>query len=202
MCAEIVYHMGSISQVDRQKLYGHRSVVIWLTGLSASGKSTLAYALERELYQQGIHSYVLDGDNLRYGLNQDLEFSTEDRKENIRRLAQIGKLFVDAGVIVIVAAISPFQDDRQKAKQLFKDGEFIEVYVKCPLEQCIIRDPKGLYQKAKDAKISQFTGVSSPYEPPLNADITVETDTHSVEECVNKIKEYMKELITVSDNLQ
>ncbi len=189
----IIPHKGKITKHERRKLMGHGSAVIWLTGLSGSGKSTIAHELDERLYKLGVHSYVLDGDNVRRGLNKDLGFSKEDRAENIRRVGEVAKLFVDAGLIVITAFISPYKKDRSFVRSLLEDGEFIEVYVSCPIEVCQKRDPKGLYRKALEGEIKNFTGVSDPYEPPDNPEIVVQTDKMSVQECVDKIISYLKD---------
>ncbi len=186
-------HKGKLTKEDRQKLKGHKSVILWFTGLSGSGKSTIAHALEEKLYQRKLHTYILDGDNVRKGLNKDLGFSPEDRKENIRRLGEVAKLFVDAGIITIVAAISPYKSDRVFVRNLVEPGEFIEIYVKCPLEVCETRDPKGLYKKARQGIIKNFTGVDAPYEEPENPEIVIESDKESIEEAVNKIIHYLEE---------
>jgi len=187
----IIPHKGRINKADRQRLMGHRSVILWFTGLSGSGKSTLAHAVEEKLFSMGVHTYVLDGDNIRTGLNKDLGFSEEDRKENIRRIGEVAKLFVDAGLIVLTAFISPYRRDRDFVRNLVEEGEFIEVYVKCPLEVCEQRDVKGLYKKARQGIIKNFTGINDPYEEPLSPEITVETDKESVEESVDKIIGYL-----------
>jgi len=187
----IIPHKGRINKADRQRLMGHRSVILWFTGLSGSGKSTLAHAVEEKLFSMGVHTYVLDGDNIRTGLNKDLGFSEEDRKENIRRIGEVAKLFVDAGLIVLTAFISPYRRDRDFVRNLVEEGEFIEVYVKCPLEVCEQRDVKGLYKKARQGIIKNFTGIDDPYEEPLSPEITVETDKESVEESVDKIIGYL-----------
>lgn len=162
-----------ISRFDRERLNGHQGKVIWFTGLSGSGKSTLANALEIELHKQGKHTYLLDGDNIRLGLSKDLGFSDNDRIENIRRIAEVAKLMMDAGLIVITAFISPFQKDRALARALSGDDHFVEVYINTPLEICEKRDPKGLYKKARQGQIGNFSGISSPYEPPENPNITL-----------------------------
>ena len=189
----IIPYKGKLTKEDRQKLKGHKSVILWFTGLSGSGKSTIAHALEEKLYQRKVHTYVLDGDNIRRGLNRDLGFSPEDRKENIRRLGEVAKLFVDAGIIVIVAAISPYRSDRTFVRNLVEPGEFIEIYVKCPLKICEARDPKGLYKKARKGIIKNFTGIDAPYEEPENPEIIIESNKESVEEAVNKIIQYLEE---------
>jgi len=171
----VVWHEQAILKEDRRKQNGHNSFVLWFTGLSGSGKSTLANALAARLYNDGVRNYVLDGDNVRHGLNKDLGFSEEDRTENIRRIGEVAKLFVDSGQVVLTAFISPFQEDRKLVRDLLEDKEFIEVYVKCPIETCEERDPKGLYEKARQGIIKDFTGISSPYEEPESPEITVES---------------------------
>ncbi|AXI10103.1 adenylyl-sulfate kinase [Oceanobacillus zhaokaii] len=192
MSKDIQYHSSLITSKDRQHKNNHKSKVLWLTGLSGTGKSTLAVHVERELHNLGVKTYILDGDNLRFGINSDLRFSDEDRKENIRRIAEISKLFVDAGIVVLVAAISPFSQDRQQAREKLSEGEFVEIYVKCSLEECERRDPKGLYKKARAGEITSFTGISSPYEEPLNPEIIVESDKQSIEEMVQQVLTYLK----------
>jgi len=189
----IAWYSSFICKEQRQKLMGHRSYVLWLTGLSASGKSTLANALECYFYKIGIHTYWLDGDNIRHGLNRDLGFSPHDRKENIRRIAEVAKLFVDAGIVVITSFISPYRADRLMARELVEKGEFVEIYVKAPLYECEKRDPKGLYRKARRSEISNFTGISAPYEEPLNPEIIIETHKLSVEESVDKVISFLNE---------
>ena len=192
MGKNIFWCEGKVKREDRERLLGQKGVVIWFTGLSGSGKSTLAYAVEEKLHKMGYLTYVLDGDNIRHGLNSDLGFSPEDREENIRRVGEVAKLFADAGVIVMTAFISPYRKDRRRARRLMDEGRFVEVYCKCGLEVCERRDPKGLYKKAKAGEIDQFTGVSAPYEEPERPEIVVETDKQSVEECVEKIIQYLK----------
>lgn len=194
----ITWNISKLTKTQRQQRNGHKSFVVWLTGLSGSGKSTIANELERVLFNKGQQTYTLDGDNIRFGINGDLGFSDEDRKENIRRVAEVAKLFVDAGVIVIAALISPFEADRKAARQKFSEGEFIEVYVNCPLETCLERDPKGLYQKALTGQISHFTGLTAPYEVPENPEVILETNHNSVEECVAQILEVInsREMLT------
>jgi adenylylsulfate kinase len=187
----IKWHHGKVTKEDRYQLNKYRSVLIWLTGLPASGKSTIAHELEFRLFQHQIRSYVLDGDNIRHGLNKGLGFSPEDRAENIRRIGEVAKLFVDAGIITIAAFVSPYQADRLMVRQLFSDGEMIEVYVKCALKICEQRDPKNLYQKARRGEIKNFTGVSDPYEEPKNPEIILETDKLSVNESVELILSYL-----------
>jgi len=187
----LYWHAPSVSVNDRRDQYDYRSCVMWFTGLSASGKSTLANALSTEFHAMGVKSYVLDGDNIRHGLNKDLGFSPEDRTENIRRIGEVAKLFVDAGLIAMTAFISPYRDDRNSVRKLFPEGEFIEVYVKCSLTECEKRDPKGIYKKAKAGQIREFTGISAPYEEPENPELTIETDKLTAEECLNAIFDYL-----------
>jgi bifunctional enzyme CysN/CysC len=186
----VTRHSYEIDKKARATQKGQRAKLIWLTGLSGSGKSTIANALETRLFASGIHSYVLDGDNLRLGLNKDLGFTKEDRAENVRRVAEVGKLMIDAGLVVIVALVSPFKVDRDYARELFDDGEFIEVWVKTPAEVCAQRDPKGLYKKAKDGSLPNLTGVGQDYEPPTSAELVLDgTDeiASNVEKLINKV---------------
>ncbi|WP_459198769.1 adenylyl-sulfate kinase [Bacillus subtilis] len=176
----IIWHPAAISKSDRQSLNGHKSCVLWFTGLSGSGKSVLANAVDEKLYRKGIQSYVLDGDNIRHGLNKDLGFQTGDRIENIRRIGEVAKLFVNSGQMILTAFISPFREDRDMVRALFPKGEFFEIYVKCPLHVCEQRDPKGLYKKARNGKIKHFTGIDSPYEAPLSPDFIIESDQTSI----------------------
>lgn len=187
-----MWHDTTISKKDRQERNKHKSAILWFTGLSGSGKSTLANAVEKKLFDTGVNSYVLDGDNVRHGLNKGLGFSDEDRKENIRRIGEVSKLFVDAGVITCTAFISPFKDDRNQVRDIVEDGEFIEIFVKCSLEECEKRDPKGLYKKARAGEIPEFTGISSPYEEPDNPELVIESDKQTVEESVDLIIQYLK----------
>lgn len=186
----ITWHQGIVSREDRERANGHEGAVIWLTGLPSSGKSTVAHALEYALFRRGCKTYVLDGDNIRHGLNKDLGFSPKDREENIRRIGEVAKLFADAGIIVITAFISPYRADRERARKL-NSKNFIEVYVKCDLSICEERDPKGLYKKAREGEIPEFTGISAPYEEPENPEIVIDTGKLSVEECVNHILKYL-----------
>ncbi|MFC0271230.1 adenylyl-sulfate kinase [Metabacillus herbersteinensis] len=195
----IVWHDASVTKEERRKKNNHGSYVLWFTGLSGSGKSTLANALSRQLFESEIESYVLDGDNIRHGLNKDLFFSESDRKENIRRIGEVSKLFVDSGQVVITAFISPYREDRAQVQQLLEENEFIEVYVECSLDECEKRDPKGLYKKARNHEIKDFTGIDSPYEAPINPDLTVNTETQTIQESVKIIIKYLenKQLIKV-----
>jgi adenylyl-sulfate kinase len=190
----VVWQTDPVSREEREERRGHRGVVLWLTGLSASGKSTLAMEAEKRLFEQGYFSYVLDGDNVRHGLNGDLGFSPEDRVENIRRVGEVAKLFAEAGAIVLTAFISPYRRDRDRVRELMgRDGDFIEVFVSCPLEVCEARDPKGLYARARAGEIPDFTGVSAPYEPPSDPELIVETNVHDVDECVGRIIGYLSD---------
>lgn len=189
--SNITWHELSLSKESRRKQNGHQSFVLWFTGLSGSGKSTVANALAQKLFEQDIRNYVLDGDNIRHGLNKDLGFSDSDRTENIRRIGEVSKLFVDSGQVVLTAFISPFLADRQLVRSLLEEDEFIEVYVKCPLEECENRDPKGLYDKARKGLIPDFTGIHSPYEEPQQPELVVNTSESSVEECVEQIINYL-----------
>ncbi|MBM6629539.1 adenylyl-sulfate kinase [Mammaliicoccus vitulinus] len=189
----ITWHDSEVTKEQRQERNGHKSVVIWFTGLSGSGKSTISVALEKALFEQQITSYRLDGDNIRHGLNQNLGFSPEDRKENIRRIGEVGKLMVDAGVVTMTAFISPYEEDRNIVRNILEDGEFIEVFTKCSLDECETRDPKGLYKKARNGEIKEFTGINAPYEEPSNPEIVIDTEHESIEESVNKIVSYLKE---------
>ncbi|MEB1806288.1 MAG: adenylyl-sulfate kinase [Bacillaceae bacterium] len=189
--ANVVWHQTTVTKEKLQKLHGHNSLMIWFTGLSGSGKSTIANVLLGELYKEGVSVYLLDGDNLRHGINRNLSFSETDRKENIRRTAEVGKLFVDAGVVVAAALISPYSEDRDKARKLFEPGGFIEVYVKCSLQECEKRDPKGLYKKARQGEIPEFTGISQPYEEPQNPEITIDTTVMTIKESVDHIKSFL-----------
>lgn len=178
----IVWHDTNIKKEDRERLLKQKGFVLWFTGLSGSGKSTVANAVEKKLFEMGKATYLLDGDNIRHGLNQDLGFSAKDRVENIRRIAEVSKLFMDAGVITLTAFISPFIADRNQVRELLKD-RFVEIFVDCSLDVCMQRDPKGLYKKAQKGEIKDFTGIDSPYEKPAYPEITVHSDTQSIEEC-------------------
>ena len=189
--SNIFVYKNSITKEHRIKNLNQKPFIVWFTGLSASGKSTLANALEIELYNQGFKTYLLDGDNLRDGLNADLDFSSQDREENIRRVAHLSQILLDAGIIVITAFISPFKKDRELARSLVQKDEFIEVFVDTPLEVCEERDPKGLYKKARSGELKNFTGIGSAYEKPLNPQIVLGNDT--IEDSVSKILHYLKD---------
>jgi len=189
--SEVYWETWEVSKNDRRKIKGHSSLIIWLTGLPSSGKTTIARELEKRLHDMGGHTYVLDGDNMRHGLNKDLGFSKDDRRENIRRIGEVSKLFVDAGLIVICAFVSPFKEDREAARTLVDDSEFIEVFVNCPLTVCMQRDPKSLYKKALSGQIKAFTGVNDPYEIPEKPELAVETHAFTLPECVDMIIKYL-----------
>lgn len=197
------WHEGQIKQADRERLNGHKGVCMWFTGLSGSGKSTIAVKVEEKLYERGIKTYILDGDNIRHGLNKNLGFSPEDRTENIRRIGEVSKLFVDAGIMAMTAFISPYRADRDAVRNLMKKGEFIEIYVQATIETCESRDPKGLYKKAKAGEIKEFTGISAPYEEPLNPELIINTTEESdIDKNAEKVIEYLtsKGYLTVNNN--
>ena len=190
---DIVWHHHKINKITRQVQHGHKSCLLWFTGFSGSGKSTIASALELEIVRRyNIKTYLLDGDNVRHGLCKDLGFSDQDREENIRRVAEVGKLFVDAGLITLSAFISPFKRDREIARELLDQGEFIEVFIDTPLSECEKRDPKGLYKKARNGEIKNFTGIDSPYEPPSAPEIRILNSEVSVAAAVEQIIDYLK----------
>lgn len=182
-----IWHHAVIQREHRQKQNGHRSVVLWFTGLSGAGKSTLAHAVEERLYQLGCRTYVLDGDNVRHGLCGDLGFSASDRTENIRRIGEVAKLMVDAGMIVLTAFISPFRADRERVRGVMAHGDFLEIYCRCPLEVCETRDVKGLYKKARAGEVKEFTGISSPYEEPLASELFVDTANLTLEQSADRV---------------
>lgn len=187
----IVWHDLYLDKKTRSKLKNQLPCLLWFTGLSGAGKSTIANIVEKKLNADGKHTYLLDGDNVRHGLNRDLGFSSEDRIENIRRIGEVGKLFVDAGIISLASFISPFRSDRMIVRELFEPNEFLEVFVSAPLDICEERDPKGLYKKARSGQIPNFTGVDSPYEPPENAELILDTTDSSPEECADLVIDYM-----------
>lgn len=193
------WHQAIITRKEREKQNGHSGTILWFTGLSGSGKSTLAHAVEDELHRRGCRTTVLDGDNVRHGLNGDLGFSEEDRTENIRRIGQVSRLFVDTGIIVLTAFISPFQIDRRRVRMMVEqDSDFIEIYCDCSLEICERRDVKGLYQRARKGEIPDFTGISSPYEAPENADLIVQTGERTVVECVSDVISFLEQKQLIS----
>lgn len=189
----ITWHHGAIVKKDRERLLEQKGIVIWFTGLSGSGKSTLAHAVEEKLFENGHLCFVLDGDNIRHGLNKNLGFSPEDREENIRRIGEVAKLFAQAGVIAMTAFISPYRADRDKVRALLDTGEFIEVFVKVPINIAEERDPKGLYKKARVGEIKEFTGISAPYEEPSNPELVIDTSEMDVEQSAERVLSYLKE---------
>jgi adenylylsulfate kinase len=188
----ITWHHANITRAEREMLLKQKGIVIWFTGLSASGKSTIAHTVEEKLFDRGSLTYVLDGDNIRHGLNKNLGFSPEDREENIRRIGEVGKLFADAGIITMTAFISPYRADRDKARALHEPGKFIEVFVDAPLSVLEDRDPKGLYKKARAGQIPEFTGISAPYEAPENPEIHLDTSKMNIEECADAVIQYLE----------
>jgi adenylylsulfate kinase len=189
--SNVVWYERHLTKADYRKRNGHDSKVLWFTGLSGSGKSTLAHRVEERLFQKGWYTYILDGDNVRHGLNGDLGFSEADRRENIRRIGEVSRLFTDAGVVVLAAFISPFQEDRDRVRALLEPGEFVEIYVKCPLSTCEERDPKGLYRKARSGELRDFTGIDSPYQEPQRPELVVDTGELAVNACVDSILSYL-----------
>jgi adenylylsulfate kinase len=187
----VVWHAQKITKLDRAALNHQKPFVLWLTGLSGSGKSTLASALDEFFFKQGLRSYLLDGDNIRHGLNKDLGFDYDSRVENIRRIGEVAKLMVDAGLVVITAFISPFRSDRGMVRSMFEAEEFIEVFVGAPLEVCERRDPKGLYKKARSGLVKEFTGIDSPYEKPLTAEISLDSDKQTIKEEMESVLQYL-----------
>ena len=183
----IAWHHASVDRDARAEQRGHRSAILWFTGLSGAGKSTLANAVNQALFERGLATYVLDGDNVRHGLCKDLSFSDADREENIRRIGEVAKLFLDSGVIVLTAFVSPFRADRDKARALVEDGDFLEIFCSADLSVCEERDTKGLYAKARAGEIKEFTGISSPYEAPENPELSVDTGAGDLESCVNQV---------------
>ena len=188
----IVWHQGAVNRDDREKVNGHKGATVWLTGLSGSGKSTIAVDLEKRLCERGVRTYILDGDNIRHGLNKNLGFSPEDRTENIRRIGEVAKLFTDAGIVAITAFISPYRADRDQVRGLMKAGDFVEILVDCPVEVCEQRDVKGLYKKARAGEIKEFTGISAPYEAPAKAELTLESHELSIDASVTAIVAYLE----------
>jgi adenylylsulfate kinase len=195
--SNIIPQKYSISKKDRNRLLGNKSFVIWFTGLSGSGKSTIANGLEKKLFEKGHLTYLLDGDNIRFGLNKDLGFDEAGRNENIRRIGEVARLMTDAGVIVLTAFISPYKKDRGSVRKLLNENEFIEVYVKCPLNVCEERDVKGLYSKARAGEINNFTGIDSPYEEPDNPELVTDTSKETIEDSVNKIYNFIESKLRI-----
>jgi len=190
--SNIIYHQASVTRQSRNKLNNHRSIVLWFTGLSGSGKSTLAHALEEKLFQKGCRTFVLDGDNVRHGLNSNLDFSVDGRTENIRRISEVSKLMLESGLIVMTAFISPINKDRNAARELISSDDFIEIYCKASLETCEKRDVKGLYKRARAGEIENYTGIDSPYEVPENPDLIIDTDDQSLEESASTIFSFLE----------
>lgn len=188
----VVWHHATVTRKRREEQNDHKSVMLWFTGLSASGKSTLAHAVEEQLHQMGCRTYVLDGDNIRHGLNSDLDFSPEDRVENLRRIGEVGKLMLDAGVVTLAAFISPYHKERERVRSLFPHGEFIEIYCNASLDVCEQRDPKGMYRKAREGEIKEFTGVSAPYEVPTTPDLEINTGSESLEKSVETVMDLLR----------
>lgn len=197
--ANVVWHHATVTRERRETMNGHRSVILWFTGLSGAGKSTLAHAVEEALHCMGCRTIVLDGDNVRHGLCADLGFSDEDRVENIRRIGELSKLFIETGVIVLTAFISPFRSDRERVRSLVPHGDFLEIYCNSPLEVCEQRDVKGMYKRARAGEIKDFTGISSPYEAPDNPELAVETSVLSIEESVSMVMRLLRERGIVKD---
>jgi len=187
----ITWHTGEVDRDTRASAHGHRGAVLWFTGLSGSGKSTIAHRVESMLVDRGVFAYVLDGDNIRHGLNSDLGFSPEEREENIRRIGEVARLFADSGAVVLTAFISPYRRDRERVRALLGQGEFVEVFVDTPLEICEARDPKGLYKKARAGEISNFTGINAPYEAPRSPEVHLETADLGVDEAAAKVVRYL-----------
>ena len=193
MSHSTIWHHATVTRDRRSRQNNHRSVVLWFSGLSGAGKSTLAHAVEEQLHLQGCKTFVMDGDNVRHGLSGDLGFSDADRKENLRRVGEVSKLFIEAGAIILAAFISPFREDREKVRGLVPHGDFLEIYVNCPLEVCESRDLKGLYKRARAGEITAFTGISSPYEPPEKAELSVDTERLTLEESVALVLQMLVE---------
>jgi|TARA_B110000967_G_scaffold178968_1_gene194145 adenylylsulfate kinase len=190
--SNVIYHQATVTRKRRNKLNDHRSVVLWFTGLSGSGKSTLAHALEEKLFQKNCRTFVLDGDNVRHGLNSNLDFSQPGRTENIRRISEVSKLMMESGLIVMTAFISPFNKDRNEARKLISSEDFIEIYCKASIETCETRDVKGLYKRARKGEIANYTGIDSPYEAPENPELIIDTDNQSLEESVSTILSFLE----------
>jgi adenylylsulfate kinase len=188
----IVWHQGAVTRDDREQLNGHKGCTVWLTGLSGSGKSTIAVDLEKRLCERGVRSYILDGDNIRHGLNKNLGFSPEDRTENIRRIGEVAKLFTDAGTVTLTAFISPYRADRDQVRALMKAGDFVEVHVDCPVEVCEQRDVKGLYKKARAGEIKGFTGIDDPYEAPEKPELVLDSNKKGIDELAQEVVAFLE----------
>lgn len=194
----VVWHKPEVTRQLRNLLNGHKSLVVWFTGLPSSGKSTIAHTVEKKLYEKGIRTYTFDGDNVRHGLCSDLGFSEKDREENLRRIAEVIKLFLDAGIVVLAAFVSPFKKHREKVRQIVGQEDFIEIYCRCPVEICEMRDPKGMYKKAKAGEIKEYTGVSAPYEEPETPDLIIDTHLLALEDSVEKVFRFIEERLSLS----
>lgn len=197
--SNVTWHQATVTRAMREKQNGHRSAILWFTGLSGAGKSTLAHAVEEALHQAGTRTFVFDGDNVRHGLCSDLGFSKEDREENIRRIGEMSKLIIEAGVVAMTAFISPFREDRRRVRSLVEDGDFIEIYCRASVEECEARDVKGLYARARAGEIKDFTGISSPYEPPEQAELVVDTGSESLQACVDQVIDYLRSVGVIAD---
>ena len=195
----VVWHQATVTRPRRERLFGHKSVVLWFTGLSGAGKSTIAHSVEERLHQSGCHTFVLDGDNVRHGLCRDLGFTKTDRSENIRRIGEMVRLFLESGVIVLTAFISPIRQDREWVRALVPAEDFIEVYCRCPIEVCEDRDAKGLYRRAKAGEVKEFTGISSPYETPENPELVLDTNLHTLDECVEMVMALLRSRAVIRD---
>ncbi len=191
--SNVVWQAGQVGRAEREGLLGQKGATLWFTGLSASGKSTLSIATERIMFEMGYLTFILDGDNVRHGLNSNLGFSPEDRAENIRRIGEVSHLFSEAGVLVLTAFISPYRSDRDRVRRMHPEGNFVEIFVDCPLEVCETRDPKGLYRRARAGEIPEFTGISAPYEPPLAPELAIDTSALDVHACAGRIIDYILE---------
>lgn len=189
----VIFHKAFVSRHDRNRLHRHKSGLVWFTGMSASGKSTIAHSVEKELFERSICTYVLDGDNIRHGLSSDLGFSNEDRKENIRRIVELSKLLIHAGILVLAAFISPSGEDREYIRKRFENDNFLQIYVKCSIEECEKRDPKGQYKKARAGIIKNYTGISAPYEEPESPDLVIDTEKMTLEDSVRTVIKFINE---------
>lgn len=196
-CENVVEQRGEVDRAMRERLHGHRSITLWFTGLSGSGKSTIAHAVEKRLYDMGVNAYAFDGDNVRHGLCGDLSFSPEGRSENIRRICEMNKLFLDAGIICLCAFITPRHEEQEKLRNAHRDGDFYLIHVDCPVEICEERDVKGMYKLAREGKIKNYTGISAPYDKPEHPDLRLTTDTMSLDECVTEVLALLKSRITL-----
>lgn len=194
----VVWHKPEVTRQLRNLLNGHKSLVVWFTGLPSSGKSTIAHAVEKKLYEKGIRTYTFDGDNVRHGLCSDLGFSEKEREENLRRIAEVIKLFIDAGMVVLAAFVSPLKEHRERVKKIIGEKDFIEIYCRCPVEICEMRDPKGMYKRAKAGEIREYTGISAPYEEPEDPDLIIDTHLLSLDESVERVFKLIGDRISFS----